>query len=90
MPDQGGFTRSQIIDQISFQKVEHERALSKYRAIGSEISRLEDVLLNMGESLNNPRSCMNQGVFAQGKCDQCGLRNRCVFEGKGQYHKYNL
>jgi len=62
VPDQG-LTRDKIIDQIAFQRVEHERALSKYCAIGSEISRLETVLFNMEESFNNPTACLNPIAF---------------------------
>lgn len=71
MPHQG-LTREQLIELINCRKKEFDEVLDKYDSLKIEISKLEEELHGMGESLNNPRSCMNQGVFAQRKCDQCG------------------
>ena len=83
-------TREKIIDQIAFQRAELESTLSKYRAIGSEINRLEIVLRSMGESLNNPRACMNPIVFSQKKCEECVFYRRCSFYGKEDYGRFKL
>ena len=88
--DQSVTTRSKILDQISFQQVELERALSKASAIESEINRLKADLCNIGESLNNPRSCLNPIAFSQKTCDKCGFNGRCAYIGKGDYGRFKL
>lgn len=79
-----GSTRAQILDQISFQKVELERSQEKQRAIMSEIIRLETKLYTQGEPLHNPRVCFNPILFSQKRCEQCAFHDRCVYEKKGR------
>ena len=82
--------KSMILDNITFQRVELERTLSKARAIEYEISRLETDLNNLGENLNNSMACLNPIVFSQKKCEECGFYGRCVYRGKEDYGRYKL
>lgn len=92
VPDQAVIktSREQLVELIAYQKVEFESCLDKALALESEIIKLEDKLYSRGESLNNPVTCHNQIMFAQKKCEECGLFKRCIYRGKGDYGRFRL
>jgi hypothetical protein len=79
-----------ILSNLASRKVELERVLSNARAIGQEISKLEDDLFNLGKSLNNPKACLNPIAFSEKKCEECGFYSGCSFNGKEDYGRFKL
>jgi len=82
--------KSMILDNLAFQRVELERFQTKVGAIEAEIFRLEKELHHMGESLKNPRACLNPIAFAAKKCGECGYSGPCSYIGKGDYGRFKL
>jgi hypothetical protein len=42
------------------------------------------------ELLNNFRTCLYPGKFADKNCEGCLFHKACAFEGKGNYKKYKF
>ncbi len=76
-----------VMSLITKKKQELDELLNKAHALEREIEDLESW---EPEKFRNEKSCLNQPIFAQGKCDECKFENRCVFEDKRNYGKFKL
>ena len=89
--NQGVITsREQLIELIALRKKQFDEVLDQYDSLKSEISKLEEKLSEMGESLKNERCCHNQVMFALKNCKGCAFFFRCVYVGKEDYGRFKL